>query len=60
MLADSAGDAASKAASTPIQTVRADFPHTASQWSLRSPHYANPGYRTRHHAAQRRSALQTR
>ena len=29
----------------PFQTVRADFPHTASRWSLRSPHYANPGYR---------------
>ena len=45
---------------TPIQTVHADFPHTASQWSLKSPHYANLGHRTRHHAVQRRSALQTR
>ena len=26
---------------TPSQTVRADFPHTASQWSLKSEHYAN-------------------
>ena len=25
--------------------VGCSFPHTASQWSLRSPHYANPGYR---------------
>ena len=45
---------------TPIQTVHADFPHTASQWSLKSPHYANPGHRTRHHAVQRRSTPQTR
>ncbi len=25
--------------------VGCSFPHTASQWSLESPHYANPGYR---------------
>ena len=25
--------------------VGCSFPHTASQWSLTSPHYANPGYR---------------
>jgi hypothetical protein len=31
MLADSAGDAASDSTSTPHQTVRADFPHTASR-----------------------------
>ena len=31
MLADSAGDAASEPTSTPHQTVRADFPHTASR-----------------------------
>ena len=41
---------------TPIQTVHADFPHTASQRSLRSRHYANSGIKTHDHAAQRRSA----
>ena len=31
---------------TPVQTVRADFPHTAYRWSLVRPHYADPGYWT--------------
>ena len=29
---------------TPVQTVRADFPHTAYQVVLESLHYAAPGY----------------
>ena len=36
MLADSAGNAASKSAGTPVQTVTADFPHTASRLPLKS------------------------
>jgi len=28
---------------TPVQTVRADFPHTAYRWSLVTPHYAVSG-----------------
>jgi len=27
-------------ANTPVQTVRADFPHTAYQWSVDAQHYA--------------------
>jgi hypothetical protein len=27
-------------ANTPVQTVHADFPHTAYQWSVGSQHYA--------------------
>ena len=46
------GESDGVAGRTPIQTVHADFPHTASQWSLRSPHYANPGHRARRHAIQ--------
>jgi hypothetical protein len=29
---------------TPVQTVRADFPHTAYEWSLGTLHYAASGY----------------
>ena len=28
-------------ANTPVQTVHADFPHTAYQWSVGSQHYAD-------------------
>ena len=28
-------------ANTPVQTVHADFPHTAYQWSVGAQHYAD-------------------